>query len=61
VVAVVTGAAQGIGRSVAETLGAEGYALALIDLREPAETLASLRTRAPTRSGLPATCRRTRT
>jgi NAD(P)-dependent dehydrogenase (short-subunit alcohol dehydrogenase family) len=45
VVAVVTGAAQGIGRSVAETLGAEGYALALIDLREPAETLASLRTR----------------
>jgi NAD(P)-dependent dehydrogenase (short-subunit alcohol dehydrogenase family) len=45
VIAVVTGAAQGIGRSVAESLAAEGYALALIDLREPAETLASLRKR----------------
>ena len=44
-IAVVTGAAQGIGRSVAESLAAEGYALALIDLREPAETLASLRKR----------------
>jgi NAD(P)-dependent dehydrogenase (short-subunit alcohol dehydrogenase family) len=42
VIAVVTGAAQGIGRSVAESLAAEGYALALIDLREPAATLASL-------------------
>ena len=41
--AVVTGAAQGIGRSVAKALAAEGYALALIDLREPVETLASLR------------------
>jgi NAD(P)-dependent dehydrogenase (short-subunit alcohol dehydrogenase family) len=41
VVAVVTGAAQGIGRSVAEALADEGYALGLIDLREPAETLAS--------------------
>ena len=38
-VAVVTGAAQGIGRKVAETLAGEGYALALTDLREPAETL----------------------
>ena len=30
-VAVVTGAAQGIGRRIAEVLGAEGYALALFD------------------------------
>ena len=33
--AVVTGAAQGIGRHVAEVFAEEGYALALIDLREP--------------------------
>jgi NAD(P)-dependent dehydrogenase (short-subunit alcohol dehydrogenase family) len=39
-VAVVTGVAQGIGRRVAEALAGEGYALALIDLREPAEVLA---------------------
>jgi len=32
-VAVVTGAAQGIGRKVAEVLAGEGYALALTDLR----------------------------
>jgi NAD(P)-dependent dehydrogenase (short-subunit alcohol dehydrogenase family) len=38
-VAVVTGAAQGIGRRVAEVLAERGYALALADLREPAETL----------------------
>jgi NAD(P)-dependent dehydrogenase (short-subunit alcohol dehydrogenase family) len=38
-VAVVTGAAQGIGRRVAEVLAGEGYALALTDLREPVETL----------------------
>jgi NAD(P)-dependent dehydrogenase (short-subunit alcohol dehydrogenase family) len=41
-VAVVTGAAQWIGRSVAEALAAESYELGLIDLREPAETLASV-------------------
>jgi NAD(P)-dependent dehydrogenase (short-subunit alcohol dehydrogenase family) len=33
-VAAVTGAAQGIGRRIAEVLAAEGYALALLDLRE---------------------------
>jgi NAD(P)-dependent dehydrogenase (short-subunit alcohol dehydrogenase family) len=42
-VAVVTGAARGIGRRVAEVLAAEGYALALGDLREPAEALAAVR------------------
>ncbi|NYI06399.1 SDR family NAD(P)-dependent oxidoreductase [Allostreptomyces psammosilenae] len=42
-VAVVTGAAQGIGRRVSETLAAEGYALVLADLREPTETLAAVR------------------
>jgi len=34
-VAVVTGAAQGIGRRTAEVLAGHGYRLALIDLREP--------------------------
>lgn len=42
-VAVITGAAQGIGRRVAETLAARGYALALADLREPKETLEAVR------------------
>jgi NAD(P)-dependent dehydrogenase (short-subunit alcohol dehydrogenase family) len=37
--AIVTGAAQGIGRRVAEVLAGEGYALVLCDLREPGETL----------------------
>jgi NAD(P)-dependent dehydrogenase (short-subunit alcohol dehydrogenase family) len=44
-VAVVTGAAQGIGRRVAEVLAGEGYALALTDLREPAAALAAVRGR----------------
>src|SRR5581483_2238133 len=38
-IAVVTGAAQGIGRRTAEVLAERGYALALSDLREPVETL----------------------
>ena len=41
--AVITGAAQGIGRRAAETLARAGFRLALIDLRIPAETLESLR------------------
>jgi NAD(P)-dependent dehydrogenase (short-subunit alcohol dehydrogenase family) len=42
-VAVVTGAAQGIGRRTAELLAERGYALALNDLRSPAETLTAVR------------------
>ena len=41
-VAIVTGAAQGIGRETAERLGARGYALVLSDLVECAETRAAL-------------------
>ena len=37
--AVITGAAQGIGRRTAELLAARGYSLALIDLREPENPL----------------------
>ncbi len=42
-VAVVTGAAQGIGRVVAEVLAHEGYTLVLTDLREPTQTLEAVR------------------
>jgi NAD(P)-dependent dehydrogenase (short-subunit alcohol dehydrogenase family) len=42
--AVVTGAAQGIGRETARALARAGYELMLHDLREPVETLAQLRT-----------------
>jgi NAD(P)-dependent dehydrogenase (short-subunit alcohol dehydrogenase family) len=38
-IAVITGAAQGIGRRTAEVFAEAGYALALADLKEPAETL----------------------
>lgn len=44
-VAVVTGAARGVGRRVAEVLADEGYALALTDLHEAAETVAAVRER----------------
>jgi NAD(P)-dependent dehydrogenase (short-subunit alcohol dehydrogenase family) len=40
--AVITGAAQGIGRRTAETFAAAGYRLALVDLRMPKATLDSL-------------------
>src|SRR5690348_14747783 len=42
-VALITGAAQGIGRCIAQTLGARGYALALNDVRAPTDTSAALR------------------
>ena len=41
-VAAVTGGAQGIGRRTAELLAERGYRLAIIDLREPAETVAAI-------------------
>jgi NAD(P)-dependent dehydrogenase (short-subunit alcohol dehydrogenase family) len=44
-VAIVTGAAQGIGRRTAEVLAERGYALALNDLRPPADTLRAVRER----------------
>ena len=40
-VAVITGAAQGIGRRTAEVLAEAGYALALLDLRSCEATLAA--------------------
>ena len=42
-VALVTGAARGIGRQVAVTLAERGYVLAANDLEEPDETLEELR------------------
>jgi NAD(P)-dependent dehydrogenase (short-subunit alcohol dehydrogenase family) len=45
-VAIVTGAAQGIGRRTAEVLAGRGYALALSDLRSPIETLRAIQKRA---------------
>ncbi|HEY6928825.1 MAG TPA: SDR family oxidoreductase, partial [Thermoanaerobaculia bacterium] len=44
-VAVVTGAAQGIGRKTAEVLAERGYRLALNDLRMPDETIRSIESR----------------
>jgi 3-oxoacyl-[acyl-carrier protein] reductase len=41
-VAVVTGAAQGIGRATAQRLGSDGYRIAVVDFRrEPAEKVAA--------------------
>ncbi len=42
-VAVITGAAQGIGRRTAEVLAEAGYALALLDVRPCEATLAAVR------------------
>jgi NAD(P)-dependent dehydrogenase (short-subunit alcohol dehydrogenase family) len=42
-VAVITGAAQGIGRRAAEVLAERGFGVALADLREPVEALQSVR------------------
>lgn len=42
-VAIVTGAAQGIGRRTAELLAKSGYKLALLDLKPCAATLAQIR------------------
>lgn len=41
-VAIVTGGAQGIGRTTAQVLAERGFRVALIDLRAPAETLDTL-------------------
>jgi NAD(P)-dependent dehydrogenase (short-subunit alcohol dehydrogenase family) len=38
-IAVITGAAQGIGRRTAEVFAESGYALGLADLKEPVDTL----------------------
>src|SRR4051812_36171100 len=43
-VAVITGAAQGIGRRTAELFAQQGYALALIDLQPSGQTLAAIST-----------------
>ncbi len=43
-VAIVTGAAQGIGRRTAEVLASAGYSLALLDLKSCESTLARVRT-----------------
>jgi len=41
-VAVITGGAQGIGRRTAELLAGRGYSLAIIDLREPIDTVQAI-------------------
>lgn len=41
-VAVITGAAQGIGRRTAELLGARGYRIAIVDLQPAAATVAAI-------------------
>jgi NAD(P)-dependent dehydrogenase (short-subunit alcohol dehydrogenase family) len=41
-VAVITGAAQGIGRRTAELLAEQGYELAIIDLRQPTDAIRAI-------------------
>jgi NAD(P)-dependent dehydrogenase (short-subunit alcohol dehydrogenase family) len=41
-VAVISGGSQGIGRRTAELFAERGYRVAIIDLREPVETLAAI-------------------
>lgn len=41
-VAVITGAKQGIGRRTAELLAERGYAIAIVDLHPPEETVAAI-------------------
>ncbi|MGC2637477.1 MAG: SDR family oxidoreductase [Acidobacteriaceae bacterium] len=44
-VAVVTGAAQGIGRRTAELLAERGFSIAIIDVQEPLATVAAIEAR----------------
>ena len=52
-VAVVTGGAQGIGRRTAELLAERGYRLAIIDLREPQDTVKAIAARGGAAFGFP--------
>jgi len=42
-IAVVTGGRQGIGRRTAELLAERGYAIAIVDLHEPVDTIVSIK------------------
>ncbi len=53
-VAVVTGAAQGIGRRIAEVLAGEGDQVVLVDLRGPGATLGSIEESGATAVAFPA-------
>jgi NAD(P)-dependent dehydrogenase (short-subunit alcohol dehydrogenase family) len=50
-VAVVTGGAQGIGRRTAELLAERGFRIAIVDLREPVETIHAIELRGGTAIG----------